>query len=74
MSYQGSIFKQISPQIASGCISPEASELLDEIMDAWNEHLVKLREIMGPEYEPTYYGFAYWLVRWSGLIQPIREE
>ena len=67
--FQGSEFRQIGPLVL-GCISPEARELLDTIMAKWEEHLAELKKAHGPDYTPTHYGFAYWLVRWSGLVRP----
>lgn len=51
------------------CISEEARTLLDRIMEEWEGHYKKLKESF-PKNEPGYYGFAYWLVRYSGLIEP----
>jgi len=56
--------------ITIGCITPEARDLLQNIMDEWEKHLKELKKVHGKNYEPEYYGFAYWLVRWSGLVQP----
>jgi hypothetical protein len=57
-------------QVVLASISPEARDLLDRIMDEWENHLVELKATHGEGYEPGYYGFAYWLVRWSGLVRP----
>lgn len=65
--FTGSTFTSPAPGITLGCISPEARELLDTIMEAWEAHY---KTVKTDTYEPTFYGFAYWLVRWSGLIQP----
>lgn len=67
--YSGSVFSHPAPGIALGCISPEARYLLDVIMAAWEPHYAGLQK-NEPTYDPTFYGFAYWLVRWSGLVQP----
>ena len=56
-------------KITLGCISPEARDLLDTIMVEWEKHYAELKK-SNPNHEPSYYGFAYWLVRWSGLVQP----
>jgi len=56
-------------QITLGCITPEARDLLDTIMEKWEKHYASMKE-SNPNHEPSYYGFAYWLVRWSGLVQP----
>ncbi|MFM2204437.1 MAG: hypothetical protein RLZZ605_1401 [Bacteroidota bacterium] len=56
-------------QITLGCITPEARDLLDTIMEQWETHYANMKETK-PKYEPSFYGFAYWLVRWSGLVCP----
>lgn len=63
------------PGVTLASISPEARDLLDEVMAAWEEHRVKLPETLtcGDEtWNPreSVYSFAYWLIRWSGLVQP----
>ena len=69
--YDGSVFSEPAPGITLGCISPEARELLDTIMEAWGKHYAGMKEMHGDAMpETTFYGFAYWLGRWSGLIQP----
>lgn len=68
VKYNGSTFSKVTNNIIIGCISPEAKNLLDTIMIEWEKHLNELKETNGKDYEPSYYGFAYWLVRWSGLI------
>ena len=65
--FEGSVITEPVPGIALGCISPEARDLLDTIMEKWEDHY---KTVKTDTYEPTHYGFAYWLVRWSGLIQP----
>lgn len=67
--FHGSNFTSVGP-VVLGCISPEARELLDTIMEKWEEHLAEIKKAHGPDYTPTHYGFAYWLVRWSGLVRP----
>lgn len=56
--------------VTVGCISPEARDLLDGIMDEWREHWKNLPADHRPRNPDDVNGFAYWLVRWSGLIQP----
>lgn len=65
----GSRFVSVGP-VTIGCISPEARDLLDVIMDAWDES----KKGHPPDYESTIYGFAYWLIRWSGLVQGTPSE
>ena len=66
---QGSNFVQATENITLGCISEEARDLLDVIMVEWEKQETELKE-RNPGYEPSHYAFAYWLVRWSGLVQP----
>jgi hypothetical protein len=70
-NYEGSVFTKINSNITLGCITPEASELLGTIMIEWKKHKKALRK-SNPKYKPSDYAFAYWLVRWSGLIQPVK--
>jgi hypothetical protein len=67
--FKGSNFTEPVAGITLGCISPEARNLLDTIMAEWELHHNDLKK-NNPNHELTFYGFAYWLVRWSGLIQP----
>jgi len=62
-SFHGSEFVKINNNITLGCISPEARDLLDTIMIEWDKYLIELKKSNGENYEPSYYGFAYWLVR-----------
>ncbi len=50
------------------CINPEQKDLLDEMMKMWNQKVEEIRET-SPNFEPSPYAFAYWLVRYSGLIK-----
>jgi hypothetical protein len=68
--FKGSRILEVNESIALTCISPEATQLLDKIMDEWEKHYAGLKSTYGDKYEPSFYGFAYWLVRYSGLIQP----
>jgi len=64
---EGSVLKQVGP-ITIACISPEGRELLDTIMMEFEQHKKQLHKLF-PGKRITVYGFAYWLVRSSGLIQ-----
>ena len=64
--YHGSRFQHVGP-ILIGCISREASDLLDEIMEAYKEHYNPESHTAAPD---DVYQFCYWLVRWSGLVRP----
>lgn len=63
--------------IVLSCITPEARVLLDKIMEAWEKHEAAMRESARARGvnlgEISHYGFAYWLVRYSGLIQPAEK-
>lgn len=53
------------------CMAPEYRDCLDRVMEEWREHFKKLpllpQKISDPD---DVYGFAYWLIRWSGLVVP----
>lgn len=68
---RGSRFVSVGP-VTLGCISPAARDLLDVVMDAWEE----FQKGLSPNHEQTIYGFAYWLIRWSGLVQgkPLEDK
>jgi hypothetical protein len=77
--FKGTLEKEVTSEITLTCISPDARDLLDRIMKAWEEHKSQLPDkvTMGNEtWNPreSVYGFAYWLVRWSGLVQPNGEK
>lgn len=55
--------------VTIGCISPEARDLLDTIMAEWEQYN-RDRLKLFPGKRASIYSFAYWLVRWSGLVQP----
>jgi hypothetical protein len=73
-TFAGSRFVDPVPGVTLGCISPEARDLLDTVMDEWEKHVIEAKKIHGEKYKPEYYGFAYWLIRWSGLIQPAQKQ
>lgn len=56
--------------IGIGAIAPDARDLLDRIMAAWEPDLASMVANNPPDWEPSTYGAFYWLVRWSGLIDP----
>lgn len=76
--FKGSEFSEPAPGITLGCISPEARDLLDTIMEEWGKHYDSFKHNIslanGNTTEPSIYMFAYWLVRWSGLIQPANSQ
>lgn len=74
-NFAGTNITKISSQISVGCISPEARDLLDRVTEAWNKHKMTLpdKATLGDEtWNPreSIHGFAYWLIRWSGLVEP----
>lgn len=71
--FKGSELSEPATGIILGCISPEARDLLDTIMEHWEKYYADYKQLKNNT-EPTFYGFAYWLVRWSGLIQPTNVE
>lgn len=71
---EGSKFEQIG-NITLGCISREARDLLDDIMEAYEEHYEAGKK-MGLDYKhpDEVYSQFYWLVRWSGLIERAKPQ
>ena len=52
--------------IRIACMAPEARECLDVAIEQWNAHLAQRSR---PPEDPVY-SFAYWLLRYSGLVVP----
>lgn len=69
MSEFGTESRKVNNVVTLSCISSDARDLLDTIMQEWKKHIIDAERIM-PDYEPSIYGFAYWLVRYSNLIRP----
>lgn len=61
----GSSFVDVGA-VTIGCMHPEASDLLQDVMDAYRSHYNKETHTADPE---QVYQFAYWLCRWSGLVK-----
>jgi hypothetical protein len=69
----------VSPHVALCCMSPDARDLLERVMERWEEHKTSLPKKLtynGETWNPreSVYEFAYWLIRWSGLVQPAASE
>lgn len=71
--FVGSKFTSFTNGIMLGCVTPEARNLMDEIEKEWEKHEVELKKLKPDYVSPDVYGFTYWLVRWSGLIQPAEK-
>ena len=74
-AFVGTLEHVVRPGLAVCCISPDARDLLDRVMEEWDRHMQNLPETLtcGDEtWNPreSVYGFAYWLIRWSGLVRP----
>jgi hypothetical protein len=69
---EGSVYKRMGP-ITIACISPEARDLLETIMAEFEKHKKEFHNLF-PGKRITIYGFAYWLVRHSGLIEAQRPN
>ena len=48
----------------------DARDLLNTIMEEWK----KRKKGYPKGHRPSTYGFAYWLVRWSGLVKDVRRK
>ena len=70
---EGSRLVEIEEHLTLGCMSDDARALLETIMAAWQVHEAELRASR-PNYTPDIYGFAYWLCRYSGLVEPAQRS
>lgn len=58
-------------KIVCCCIAPTHSDCLERAMEEWKKHKAELpKRLGGKRYVPGIYAFAYWLIRWSGIVQP----
>jgi len=65
----GSRIIDVGP-IRLACMDPGARDCLDQAIEQWNAHLETRRQQgIEPPDDPVY-AFAYWLMRWSGLVVP----
>ena len=56
--------------VAISCMAPEARDCLDAVMEQWREHWARIPESHRMPDPAAVYGFAYWLLRYSGLVTP----
>jgi hypothetical protein len=61
--------------ITLGCITIEARDLIDEAYAAWVMHREDMR-IKQPRHHISdeAYAVLYWLIRWSGLVNPAARQ
>ena len=61
------------PGITLCCMKSEYRDCLDRAMDEWEKHKQNLPKMMGgKKYVPGIYAFAYWLIRYSGIVTPAK--
>lgn len=65
-AFAGSRVMETGP-VSIACMSPEARDLLDTIMDAYRKHYNAETHTASPD---DVYQFTYWLCRYSGLVRP----
>ena len=51
-----------------GCMDPVARDLMDCALEKYAEHCREIRHHTKKNHRGSVYSFAYWLFRWSGLI------
>lgn len=62
-------------KITLTCMEPEKRDLLDMVMEEWSKQWSQLPEkYRSPQDPRDVYQFAYWLIRWSGLVQPANTK
>jgi len=71
-----SMFREIGNGVAIGYMHPKARDLMDEALKGFKEHCKEIRKSNKGHPNPRFrnyrgsvYAFAYWLFRWSGLVQ-----
>ena len=70
MIIKGTRVRKVGPVLLC-CMKPDYRDCLEMAMAEWIEHKKKLPKSMGGKrYRPGIYAFAYWLIRWSGLVVP----
>lgn len=60
--------REVGP-VTLACMDADARNLMDKALTQYQEHFRGVRK-MFPKKRPNVYSFAYWLFRWSGLIDP----
>lgn len=69
----GNSFRRIG-NVGIGAIHPDARELLDRIVAAWEEDRPHIEANNDPPGRAaSHYQCFYWLTRWSGLIDPTAQ-
>jgi hypothetical protein len=69
----GNTFRRVG-SIGIGAIHPDARELLDRIMVAWEDDGPRIEaNNVPPGRAASPYQCFYWLTRWSGLIDPTAQ-
>jgi len=58
--------RKVGP-ITLSCMAPEARDLMDRALEEYEKHCANVRE-WKPGHRGSVYSFAYWLFRWSGLV------
>lgn len=67
---RGSRIHKVGP-ITIATMNPNYRDCLDRIMEAYREHWKGIPENGRSLKDPDdAYQFAYWLLRWSGLVKP----
>jgi len=61
--------------ISIGCMKRDYRDCLDKSMEEWKKHKKTLpKKVLGKQYRSGVYAFAYWLIRWSGLVKPAEND
>lgn len=68
----GTSVKQCGP-VAICCMKTDYAECLDGAMAAWRKHWENLPINHRPKDPDDVYGFAYWLIRYSGFVVPVAK-
>lgn len=67
----GEVHRSAGPGVTFSFMRPEHREALADAMAGWEEHLAD-RDRLGLAPKDPVYAFAYWLLRYSGLVEPTK--
>lgn len=66
-------YRQIG-NVTLGCMSLEGRDLLDQIVESYEQHYDQAFNPEALKHPDDVYQAFYWLVRYSGLIQPADKQ
>lgn len=59
--------RKVAPGVTLNCMAPKARDLMERALEEYQKHCRGIRS-WKPNHRGSVYSFAYWLFRWSGLV------